>query len=163
MKNLLEENLKTAILTLLEEGYAGPENTEGTWFVDNEPDAGILGTIGKLSADQASRKPPGGSDTIASHVNHLRFSLELANRAYRGENPYAEADWGKSWAIRQVNENEWQDMISALRREYEKIRETLQKDVDFENPMMLTGTLGLISHGAWHLGALRQLAGAVGT
>jgi hypothetical protein len=157
MKDALKENLKTAMLSLLEEGYVGPRNAGGTWFVDNEPGAGILGTIGKLSAAQASRQPPGGLDTIAAHVNHLRFSLELANRAFRGENPYADADWSQSWTVREVNEQEWRDLSAALTSEYEKITETLHGEINLEESVVLTGTLALIAHGAWHLGALRQL------
>jgi hypothetical protein len=34
-----------SLLTLFDEGYVGPADSKGTWFVDNEPDCGFHGTI----------------------------------------------------------------------------------------------------------------------
>jgi hypothetical protein len=146
--------LTKAALALYDEGYSGPRDPKGTWFVDNEPDCGFLGTIGKLSAVQASRPATSGDPlTVASHAAHLRFSLSLANRAARGENPYAGAKWSDSWSARAVSEEEWQALVAGLRAEYEAFREALAKGGLWDDEDMLTGTLGLLCHGAWHLGA----------
>src|SRR4030066_131531 len=70
-----------SITTLFSEAYAGPPNPSSTWFIDNEPDSGILGIIAGVSATEASwsfRKNDPGT-TIVAHVEHLRWSLAAAN------------------------------------------------------------------------------------
>jgi hypothetical protein len=53
------------------------------------------------SADRSGQ--PGSS--IASHAEHLRWSLANFNNAVRGQpvNP----DWGESWNVREANEADW--------------------------------------------------------
>ena len=69
-----------SIITLFSEAYAGPPDPSSTWFIDNEPDSGILGIIASVPATAASwssnEKQPGTS--IAAHVEHLRWSLANA-------------------------------------------------------------------------------------
>jgi len=154
--------LTKAALTLYDEGYSGPADAKGTWFVDNEAECGFLGTVAKMSAAEASRPTsPGDPLTVASHASHLLYALSLANRAARGENPYPGAKWSESWAARSVSESEWKALVAALRKEYESFREALANGVLWDGEDMLTGTLGLLCHGAWHLGAIRQALGLV--
>lgn len=159
MDDLTREKLNLAILTLLREAYVGPpEEGKGTWFTDGSPDSGMLGALEKVSAAQASRKPAGkDSDTVAAHVNHVRYALELANRAYRGENAHANADWKGSWALQKVSADEWTALKAALKTEYESLESLIKKGVPLDVPAVLTGTLSLLGHGAWHLGVLWQL------
>jgi hypothetical protein len=44
------------------------------------------------AAEEASAVPSGGGASIAAHVDHLRYGLELLNRWTRGEKPFADAD-----------------------------------------------------------------------
>ncbi len=159
MDDLTREKLNLAILTLLREAYVGPpEEGKGTWFTDGTPDSGMLGALEKVSAAQASRKPAGmDADTIAAHVNHVRYALELAVRAYRGENAHANADWKGSWAVQKVTADEWTALKAALKAEYESLEGFIKKGVPLDVPAVLTGTLSLVAHGAWHLGVLWQL------
>jgi hypothetical protein len=40
-----------SITTLCSEAYAGPADPASTWFIDNEPDSGILGNhCGSISS-----------------------------------------------------------------------------------------------------------------
>lgn len=153
---------KTA-LTLYDEAYLeAPDPTKGTWFTDNEPKNGFLGSLESSSAERASLPlHQGESLTLASHVGHLRFALGLANRAARGENPYKDANWARSWEIRSVSESEWKALVESLRAEYDAYREVIASGKAWENEDLITGTLGLIAHGAWHLGAIRQGLGLV--
>ncbi len=157
MKTITSDLLRDAVLTLLQEAYVGPENPEMPWFADNAPETGVLGTLDAVSFEQAGT--PLGSDgtTVAAHTAHLRFALSLANRAFRGENPYPDADWEGSWATRSVTQTEWDQLRSDLRDEYTRLREALSGEVPWDAPMVLPGTLGQIAHGAWHLGAIRTL------
>jgi len=160
-KTISTEALKKAALALFDEGYVGPQG-KGTWFTDSEPGSGFLGAIELLDAKAASRPlTPGDPLTAASHAGHLRFSLELANRAAKGENPYPGADWAKSWDVRSVGEEEWKDLVAALRSEIAAFREVIASGKAFEDEEFATGVLGLICHGAWHLGALKQGLGLI--
>ncbi|MBS4023800.1 MAG: hypothetical protein KGZ79_15505 [Dethiobacter sp.] len=94
-------NVVQALLVLCEEAFAGPSDPRGTWFTSNEQDSGFLGTVKYISAAEASRYVGAGGSTIAGHTNHLRFALNLANRACRGENAHAGADWKESWHMSQ--------------------------------------------------------------
>ena len=157
MATIDSNTLRDAILAVLDETYTGPLNPETPWFTDNEPNAGILGTLEELSAADASRPVGKDNTTIAAHTAHLRFALSLANRAFRGENPYPEADWDGSWKTRSVNEEGWKRLLADLRSEYEQLKVALSREVPWGAPMVLPGTIGQIAHGAWHLGAIRTL------
>lgn len=151
------KTLTNAVLALFDEAYVGPANAEMPWFTDNEPDTGILGTLKGVSAAGASR--PFGKDntTIAAHTAHVRYALSLANRAFRGENPYRDPDWEGSWKTRSVTDDQWKQLLADLRTEYDQLRAALTQDIPWDAPMVLPGTLSQIAHGAWHLGAIRTL------
>ncbi len=156
------EKLGKILATLITEAYEGPENPKMTWFVDNEAGSGILGTMEKLSGEEASRPlAPGDRTTPASHSAHLRFSLNLANRALRGENVHSSADWKSSWATGEVTEQEWRGLIADLRREYLSLKVAIASGLPWSDDMNLTGIFSMLAHGAWPLGALRQGLGLV--
>jgi hypothetical protein len=160
--NMDSEKLGKILATLITEAYEGPENPKMTWFVDNEAGSGFLGTVERLSAEGASRPLAAGDRmTPASHAAHLRFSLNLANRAFRGENVHASADWKSSWATGKVTEQEWQGLLADLRREYLSLKVAIASGLPWSDDMNLTGILSMLAHGAWHLGALRQGLGLV--
>ncbi|NJD61013.1 MAG: hypothetical protein C3F13_01195 [Anaerolineales bacterium] len=144
-----------SIITLFSEAYAGPPDPKSTWFIDNEPDSGILGLIANVSALEASisthRNDPG--TTIAAHVEHLRWSLANANRALQGEE--YRGSWKESWNTLQADETRWEQLKSELRGEYETLVENLRKQSEL-NGDYLTGVMALIPHAAYHLGTIRQ-------
>jgi hypothetical protein len=66
-------------------------------FVLNTGDVGLLRSLDKLSAADASRSMNGGA-TIAAHGQHLRYGLSLMNRwAAEGGNPFA-SHQRRQWA-----------------------------------------------------------------
>jgi len=150
------ETLINSINILLTEAYAGPPDPRSTWFIDNEPDSGILGILAGVSAEEASMSVDGSGNpgtTIASHAEHLHWSLANMNAAMRG-GEYG--NWKESWNLQTANEQEWDRLRSALRSEFETLREGLknQKELDVE---YLTGGLALLPHAAYHLGNIRQM------
>ena len=150
-----------AALALFDEAHVGPAATS-TWFADNDPRGGLLGTLEGIDAARASAPLCAGDPiSAASHANHVRFTLELANRAAKGENPYADANWARSWDTRTVNESEWKALLSGLRTEYEAFRNVIASEKSWDDAEFMTGLLGLVAHGAWHLGAVRQGLGLV--
>ena len=125
-------------------------------YMLNRGDAGLLGSLDKLSASEASRIPPGGGSSIAAHVDHLRYGLSLMNRWAHGENPFDTADWAASWRKTTVSEAEWQELRARLRAEADEWLSALGQPRDVHR-MELNGIIGSIAHLGYHLGAIRQI------
>lgn len=127
-------------------------------YVLNGGDPGLLGSLDRLTASDASASSAGGA-TVAAHVDHVRYGLSLMNRWRDGENPFADADWSASWRIGRVSDDDWRDLRTALRGEAHRWRETLGKPRDVD-AIALNGMVGSIAHVAYHLGAIRQISAA---
>ncbi|HEX2205090.1 MAG TPA: DinB family protein, partial [Longimicrobium sp.] len=156
MADLPRDVVLRSILTLLAEGFEGPEDPKHTWFVNNEAGCGVFGTLDRLSAAEASREPGPGRSTAAAHAEHLRFSLDLYTRFVRGEK--VRVDWAESWETQTVDAARWDTLRAGLRREYDAFVRAVGELADPVPPLVLTGLMGCGAHTAYHLGALRQIA-----
>ena len=149
--------LKTVMETLLnlfDEAWPGPKTPNSTWFNDNEADAGILGRLAKVDAELASRSF-GPGPTIAAHAEHLRWYLAYARSFYGSEGK--PGNWEDSWSVRTVDQEAWDRLRADLRTEYEAMRLTVANHTDWSDPDLLTGTMALLPHSGYHLGAIREL------
>ncbi|MCA1586620.1 MAG: DinB family protein [Acidobacteria bacterium] len=131
-------------------------SAEQAAWVLNPLDPGLMRSLETLSAAQASAVPPGGGASIAAHVDHLRYGLELLNRWSRGEEPFAEADYSASWHLITVSEAEWASRRHALAREAYAWRDALSQPRELD-ATELAGVVASIVHLAYHLGAMRQI------
>jgi hypothetical protein len=125
------------------------------WLL-NPRDPGLLRSLDALTAEQASAVPPGGSSSIAAHVDHLRYGLSLLNRWARGESPFGDSDWKASWRRVKVSTEEWESLRGELReeaRQWEEGSGALAERGEAE----LTGAIASAAHLAYHLGAIRQI------
>ena len=131
--------------------------TGGGAYVLNSGDPGLLRSLDRLSAEDASHSANGGA-TIAAHVQHLRYGLSLMNRwAREGGNPFADAAWDAAWKIGAVTDDQWQEIRGGLRDEASSWREmvsTAREATEVE----LTGLISSVVHLAYHFGAIRQIA-----
>lgn len=157
MTTLPVSQLVASIATLLTETYAGPPNPNETWFIDNEPDAGVLGIIRGVTAEEASTSVHAEGDagsTIAAHVAHLRWSLANTNATLRGEpwNP----NWEESWKTMDANPEAWDRLRDSLRQEFETLVAGIQQQTELPGEY-LNGVIALIPHAAYHLGTIRQM------
>lgn len=67
------------LATLLDELTNGMvERTRGGPFVLNTGDVGLLKSLERLAAEDASRSTNGGA-TIAAHAQHVRYGLSLTS------------------------------------------------------------------------------------
>ena len=151
LKSLVVDTVKG----LLSELAHGPTDVA---YVLNRGDRGLLASLRSLSAAQASARPDGRS-SIASHVHHVRYGLNLINRWARGEDVYGQADWSESWRHQQVNDSEWDALVAGLEHEIRNWQEAmaLPRPLDVA---ALRETIGSVVHLAYHLGAIRQLDAA---
>jgi hypothetical protein len=128
----------------------------GNAFILNSGDAGLLRSLDKLSAADASRSVNDGA-TIAAHAQHVRYGLSLMNRwARQGGNPFADATWEKAWKLTVVDDAAWNEIRRGLgdeTRQWLEILRSPREVIDVE----LTGMIASIAHLAYHLGAIRQI------
>jgi hypothetical protein len=127
----------------------------GGGVVLNAGDAGLLRSLDRLSAADASRSA--GGATIAAHAQHVRYGLSLMNRwAREGGNPFADADWQAAWQTSTVDPAEWEAIRSGLADEAHRWQEALGAAREV-SAIELTGMIGSVAHLAYHLGAIRQI------
>ena len=125
-------------------------------YILNTGDVGLLRSIDKLSARDASASSQGGA-TIAAHVEHLRYGIALMNRWAAGEaNPWRDADWKAAWRTTSVSDAQWTFLRAQLRDELTRWSAALREPRDV-NETELGGMIGNIAHLGYHLGAIRQI------
>jgi hypothetical protein len=149
--------LRRSLLNLLNELVDG--SAKAAAWVLNPEDPGILKSLDALTAEEASAVPTGGGSSVAAHVDHLRYGLDLLTRWSRGEEPFADADYSASWRRVTVSEAEWASRREALRREAYAWREAIEQQPGARalSDVELTGIIASIAHLAYHLGAIRQI------
>jgi hypothetical protein len=128
---------------------------EVAWVL-NPGDPGLLQSLDRLSAAEASEPSPGGGPSIAAHVDHLRYGLELLNRWSDGESPFADADYASSWRRTVVSAPEWSGLRDTLQATAERWSRVVREPRALTE-VELTGVLASVVHLAYHLGAIRQI------
>lgn len=68
-------------------------------------------------------------------------------------------DWGQSWEIQSVDEQQWQRIQQELRNEYNTLIQSI--DAIEWNELLANEVLSSLAHSAYHLGALRQMVKAL--
>lgn len=149
--------LREAIDLLLQEAYDGPPNPDTTLFVNNHPDAGVLGTVKHLNAEQAWYRPDGLSHSVAEHLTHMLFALNHASQCAAADQDL-EADWEESWSAGEPDEAHWQTLQRQLREAHLRMRMWVHADETFATKQNIARLLAAIAHAAYHLGAIRQVA-----
>ena len=140
------------LLSVLREAFEGPPGP-WTYFSDTGPSAGLLGTIGGMSAADASRAGGPGHTTIAGHVHHVRASLALTARELRGEE--TSRDRSSSWTVSVVDDAGWVALRAGLRSEYGSVVAAVRTRAVWDEDA-LGAAIGAAAHAAYHLGAIRQ-------
>jgi uncharacterized damage-inducible protein DinB len=141
------------------ETFEGEAEPGFCWITSGPRESALLGTIESLPADQAFAAPAPGARSIAGHVEHLRFALDLTLQRLRGENP--PADWAASFNVGAASPEAWATLQRELRRAYEAVLAELQQQRNVPPqawpPINLVGLAAMTAHNAYHLGAIRQI------
>ena len=131
--------------------------TGGGAFILNSGDAGLLRSLDKLPAADASNSVHGGA-TIAAHAQHIRYGLSLMNRwAAEGGDPFSNAKWDEAWKTSRVDDGQWAEIRKGLGDETRRWLQVLGAPRQVTAPE-LSGVVGSIAHLAYHFGAIRQIA-----
>lgn len=145
----LNDLLTTALLQALEETF---EQVHGI-YLDKE--TSIFETLATISAAEASRPTSGSCATIAAHVAHMTYYIEILLKVIDGEKP--ETDWDHIWnTVHTVTPEEWTASQNALRDAYQQVR-SVAADTTWQDERQIGGALGLVAHNAYHLGEIRQM------
>jgi hypothetical protein len=155
MESVIPSPVRSAIAAILREILNGSSTSAG-WIL-NPRDPGLLSSLDRISAEEASRVPPHGTSSIAAHVDHLRYGLSLLNRASVGENAFADADWSEAWRTIRVSDAEWGYLRAALADEARMWQQNFVNLVE-GGEAEVTGVLASAAHLAYHLGAIRQMS-----
>ena len=118
-------------------------------------------TLGSVTAEEASGRASERSASIAAHVKHAAFYLNVLQRAMRGENVEA-LNWREIWENdRPVSTEEWRARIDELRGEVAALRKLLDEPATWSRPDAFGEAVATIAHSAYHLGAIRQILASV--
>ena len=147
--------VRTALVALVGEVLDGPGPDFGHFL--NPGDAGLTRSLARLSADEASARP-GGRSSVAAHVRHILYGLELLNREARGES-IIETHYAASWRQQDATDAEWRDLLEVLDRQAHDWMSAIGERTDWDADA-LTNVVAELAHLAYHLGAIRQLVAA---
>ena len=137
-------------LSVLREAVEGPSGPS-TYFIDNRPDAGLLGALGCIDSAGASRI--WGDTTIAAHAHHIAFAM--ADSAAIIEGNHTPPDWKESWRVKTVDDAAWKELVARVGREYQRLRRAIESRAS-SGGEAFGDAVGSIAHVAYHLGAIRQ-------
>ena len=149
------DSFATLLSTLFRELVHGSPDPGSRTYILNQGDKGLLASLDRLSATEASATRDGPS--IAAHADHLRYGLSLLNRLTTGSRPpWPDMDWTVSWRKSVVSDGEWRTLREELGREAEAWAQALGQ------PRQLTDVeagwmAGSVAHLAYHMGAIRQI------
>lgn len=103
--------LRETLETLFKEIFEGTApGADSTWVVQGGE--ALEDTLSRLSAEQASVQATPNSSSIAAHVIHMTYYLQLSNREARGQ--AVEYNWAGSWKQQTVTEDEWVLVLKSL-------------------------------------------------
>jgi hypothetical protein len=155
-RNVVEMSDVSPALTRVFSELADGARAKGG-VVLNTGDVGLLRSLDKIGAEEASHSVDGGA-TIAAHAQHLRYGLSLMNRwATEGGDPFSDATWDAAWMLSRVDDPAWAEIRAGLRDEAERWKAALAAPRTV-NTIELAGLLGSVAHLAYHLGAIRQIS-----
>ena len=150
------DDVSSSLTTLFSELVDGANAPRGA-FVLNTGDLGLLRSLDKLSATDASTSVHSGA-TIAAHARHVQYGLSLMNQwAAEGGDPFSNAKWDEAWKTSIVDDREWTEIRDGLRDETHRWLRALGASREV-TPVELTGMIASVAHLAYHLGAIRQIA-----
>ncbi len=151
MKTINQEDFTNNLLALFKETFEGSSSQVSAYL---DRGVGVLNTIEKLSAHNASRPIEENGATIAAHTEHARFYLVALLEFMNGRTE--KVNWDESWLVKTVDETDWKLLQGNVRRDYEIVVETFQTIEDWDDEKV-GDAMAIVVHTAYHLGAIRQI------
>jgi hypothetical protein len=138
------------LLAVLAEAFDGPAQ-KWSYFTDHGAESGLLGTLARVTAADASRVWNGS--TIAAHANHVRFALAASAAWIAGDRN--SRDWSESWRLSAVDDAAWKRLQEEIRIGHGDLRRAIESH-GASSAEAMGGALAALAHTGYHLGAIRQ-------
>jgi hypothetical protein len=151
MSSIPMPDVTNQLLAALKEGFDGP--AAFGYFTDSGPGAGLVATLGALSAAQASRES--GGTSIAAHAQHIVFSCDASADWISGVRK--SYDWTESWSVKTVDEKAWKALRAKLPERHARLKQAIEAHAS-DSVESIGGAIGAVTHLAYHLAAIRQKA-----
>ncbi len=152
MKTINRDDFLKSMLALVKETFEGTSTDFGTMYLDK--DTSLLITLETIDAATASKSLTDDGMTIAAHCEHLRFYIDFLKN-YLSEN-FEIVDWKESWGTKTVTKKEWNALRGKLHKAYQAVLDTFT-EVEEWSDHKISGALGILTHTAYHLSAIRQM------
>ena len=147
---MTSDRLQKLALQFLEETF---ESHHGIYL---DKGTSFLETLANVSAPEASQRAVDSTASIAAHVRHVVFYMDVIQRSLRGEE-LGKLNWREIWENdRPVTSREWGEQVAALRAEHAKVLHMLADPATWEREDALGEFMAIAVHSAYHLGAIRQ-------
>jgi hypothetical protein len=150
MKSISNEVVTRQLLAVLAEAFDGPAQ-KWSYFTDHGAEAGLLGTLARVTAADASRVWNGS--TIAAHANHVRFALAASAAWIAGDRN--SRDWSESWRLSVVDDEAWKRLKEEIRIGHGDLRRAIESQ-GVSSAEAMGSAVAAVAHAAYHLGAIRQ-------
>lgn len=148
-ENALKDQFTEALLAALTETF---ENVFGMYL---DRGTSVFETLATISAEEASRPISPTCATVAAHVEHMAFYMDITVRFVRGERP--QVDWTEIWrTVSAVTPEEWAASQKRLRNTYEEVRKLARSMETWGGENEMGGAMALLMHNAFHLGQIRH-------
>mgnify|MGYP000963430772 CR=1 FL=1 len=144
------EHFTQALYMLLDETF---DQVHGIYL---DKGTSFFETLATISAEEASIPVGGHCATLAAQVKHTAFYLDVLEENVRTQT-FEPVDWGKIWReVTAVSPQEWQTIQDELRQSYNRIKQLVANQAEWQNEREIGGAIGMIVHTAYHLGEIRQ-------
>lgn len=143
--------LLDALAFLLEETLPG-HSEPGNVFLDSG--TGWRATLQTITHTQASETTVSGGTTIAGHVEHTRYYLQVVREFIHGRTE--PVDWSDSWLVTGISEEDWPVLQAELIAEHDRVMDLARTADDWDEDL-IASLFGMVAHCAYHLGAVRQM------
>ncbi|MGY2892549.1 hypothetical protein [Deinococcus sp. UYEF24] len=142
--------LQAHVIALLHELAHGPE-TGAAYGHFSEPAAGLLPTMERLNAAQASAQALPARPTLAAFVAHLTQLLTFAAGQLNGAIEFP--DFAAPWQTGAVSAEEWTTIRADLAAAFTAMQAVLERrELESEE---LNVAQSALTHAAYHAGAIR--------
>ena len=82
--------------------------------------------------------------------------MDVIEKSVRDPN-YPRVNWEEIWrTVSRVTPNEWEIIKAELRGNYDRIKKLISDTPEWPSEQHIGGTIAVIAHTAYHLGAIRQ-------
>lgn len=144
------EQFKSELFECLDETF---EQTHGIYL---DKGTSFFDTLENISAEDASCTAIVNGATITAHIQHIIFYLDVLDATMRNQK-VSKIDWKELWQnARKITPEEWQEQKHRLRESYRKVLATIKNYEHWESQYGIAGSLAVLAHSAYHLGAIRQ-------